>query len=125
MTATLILLVVALLFLNAGSFSSKADQLPVQMSGKNPQLQVVDDPGFSVGPGWEKNLDSQTQATVAELTATVKKYAIDHDGHAPKTLDELVEEGYMKEIPQAPPGKEFAISQRYRCVVLIDKKASK
>ena len=59
-------------------------------------------------------------ATAAELTQLVRRYALDHR-RMPKSLDELVSAGYLKSIPEAPPGKKFALDVHKAEVALANK----
>ncbi len=47
--------------------------------------------------------------TLRELTQAVRKYAADNQTR-PKSLQELLAQGYLAQIPAAPPGKKFAIN---------------
>jgi hypothetical protein len=56
-------------------------------------------------------------ATLNDLTQTVRKYAAERQ-RAPKSLDELVTDGYLTGIPQAPAGKKFALGKNLQVVVI-------
>jgi hypothetical protein len=60
----------------------------------------------------------QIAALLVELTQTARRYAAEQQ-RVPKTVDELVGNGYLNALPQAPPGKRFAISQNLQ-VYLAD-----
>jgi len=54
--------------------------------------------------------DAQVAALLGELTQTVRRYAAERR-QAPKDLQELVTAGYLPALPQAPPGKRFAVNK--------------
>ena len=54
--------------------------------------------------------DAQMTAVLGELTQAVRKYSVERR-RVPKTLDELVVNGYLARVPEAPEGKRFAISK--------------
>jgi hypothetical protein len=54
--------------------------------------------------------DAQMAAVLGELTQAVRKYSVERR-RVPKTLDELVVNGYLTRLPEAPEGKKFAISK--------------
>lgn len=57
-------------------------------------------------------------ALLGELTQAVRKYGAERR-RAPKSLEELAEQGYLETAPQAPPGKKFAINKKLQ-VYLVD-----
>lgn len=62
---------------------------------------------------------SQIPTLLAELTQVVRRYGAEQR-RAPKTLDELVAQGYLTSIPEAPAGMKFAINARLE-VILADR----
>jgi competence protein ComGC len=54
---------------------------------------------------------TQIEATLAELTQTVRKYAMEQQ-KAPKDLQELVDKGYLKQVPQPPAAKKFVLTKK-------------
>ncbi len=50
-------------------------------------------------------------AILSELTQAVRKYSADQRA-VPRSLNELVSAGYLKQVPAAPAGKTFAIDAR-------------
>ena len=54
---------------------------------------------------------AELTAALAELTQVVRRFAAEQR-KAPKSLDELVAAGYLSQVPEAPPGKKFAISRK-------------
>jgi hypothetical protein len=63
--------------------------------------------------------EAQIAAVLGELTQAVRRYAVEQR-RAPKTLDELVAQGYLDRVPEAPAGKRFAIGNKLE-VYLADK----
>jgi hypothetical protein len=130
MTAFHLLLAALLLFLNAGSLTSKAASLSSPTGSGNlerlggPATNI--NPADSLPPGWQKNLDARTLAQLKEMTEALQKYVTDHNLQMPLpdtlTLDDLVKARYLREIPPAPAGKKFAVSRTYVIVVVIDNK---
>jgi len=55
--------------------------------------------------------DAQTAALLNELTQVVRRYGVEQR-RVPKTLDELVANGYLASVPPAPAGKKFAIGKK-------------
>ena len=55
--------------------------------------------------------ETQTAALLNELTQLVRRYGVEQQ-RAPKTLDELVANGYLASVPPAPAGKRFAIDKK-------------
>ena len=65
------------------------------------------------------DLDSkELDIALAELTQVLRKYSFEHQ-RVPKTFNEVVAAGYMKGVPQAPPGKKFEIDPKTVQVVLV------
>jgi len=57
-------------------------------------------------------------AALGELTQALRKYSFEHQ-RLPKTFSEVVAAGYVKNMPQAPPGKRFEIDPKTVQVVLV------
>jgi hypothetical protein len=65
------------------------------------------------------DLDSKELAiALDELTQAVRKYSFERR-RLPKTFNEVVAAGYMKNVPQAPPGRKFEIDPKTVQVVLV------
>lgn len=58
-------------------------------------------------------------AALAELTQAVRKYSIENR-RRPNSLSEVVVAGYVRNMPQAPPGKRFEIQPKGTQVVLVN-----
>ena len=54
--------------------------------------------------------EARISALLSELTQTVRRYAAEQR-RVPKTVAELVDNGYLTAVPDAPPGKRFAINK--------------
>jgi hypothetical protein len=54
--------------------------------------------------------EARMAAVLGELTQVVRKYSVERR-RVPKTLEELVANGYLTRIPPAPTGKKFAITK--------------
>jgi len=63
--------------------------------------------------------DAQMAAILGELTQVVRKYSVERRS-VPKNLEELVANGYLTRVPQAPAGKRFIISKELQ-VQLVKK----
>ena len=55
---------------------------------------------------------------LSELTQALRKYSFEHR-RLPKTFGEVIAAGYVKNMPQAPPGKKFEIDPKTVQVVLM------
>ena len=55
---------------------------------------------------------------LAELTQVLRKYSFEHQ-RLPKSFNEVVAAGYVKDMPQAPSGKKFEIDPKTVQVVLV------
>ncbi len=63
--------------------------------------------------------EAALRGALAELTQALRKYSFEHRG-LPKTIGDMVAAGYLKVMPQAPPGKTFAIDAKSVQVVLVN-----
>jgi hypothetical protein len=61
---------------------------------------------------------AELAAALGELTQALRKYSFEHR-RLPKTFSEVVAAGYVKDLPQAPPGKKFEIDPKSVQVVLV------
>lgn len=64
--------------------------------------------------------EADTEAVLRELTQAVRKYSIENK-RLPNTFDEIVAAGYVKPVPQPPPGRKFEIDPKTSRVVLVKK----
>jgi len=62
--------------------------------------------------------EAALNAALAEMTQVLRKYSFEHQ-RVPKTIGEVFSAGYMKTMPQAPPGKRFGIDPKTVQVVLV------
>ena len=58
-------------------------------------------------------------AALGELTQALRKYSFEHQ-RLPKSFSEVVAAGYVKNMPQAPPGKKFEIDPKTVQIVLVN-----
>jgi len=63
--------------------------------------------------------EAALNAALAELTQALRKYSFEQQ-RVPKTIGEVVAAGYLKNMPQAPHGKKFAIDAKTVQVVLVN-----
>ncbi|MFA6543909.1 MAG: hypothetical protein WCS99_05765 [Limisphaerales bacterium] len=64
------------------------------------------------------NAKPQTpQEALRTLNDVVTAYSMTHEGRAPSTLDQLVKEGVIREIPPLPPGRKFVLDKNGRVVI--------
>ena len=57
-------------------------------------------------------------AALGELTQALRKYSFEQR-RLPKSFSEVVAAGYVKSLPQTPPGRKFAIDAKTVQVVLV------
>ena len=62
---------------------------------------------------------NDSAATLEALTQALRKYAMEHRG-LPKNFSEMVTTGYVKNVPPAPSGKQYAIDTKECRVVLVN-----
>jgi len=62
--------------------------------------------------------DSESAAALGELTQALRKYSFEHH-RLPKAFSEVVAAGYVKNMPQPPPGRKFEIDPKTIQVVLV------
>jgi hypothetical protein len=55
--------------------------------------------------------EASIAAVLTELTQVVRRFGAEQR-RVPKSLDELVVQGYLGQVPEPPPGKRFAINQK-------------
>ena len=60
----------------------------------------------------------ELDVALAELTQVLRRFSFEHK-RVPKTFNEVVAAGYMKSVPQAPPGKKFEIDPKTVQVVMV------
>jgi nitrous oxide reductase accessory protein NosL len=66
-----------------------------------------------------KASEAALNAALGELTQAMRKYSFEHQ-RLPKSFSEVVAAGYVKNMPQAPPGKKFEIDAKTVQVVLVN-----
>lgn len=93
--------VVALLNVGCGKGTAPAPERPVAANGE---------PAASVS-------EPDMAPILAELTQAVRKYSVENR-KVPQSLNEVVAAGYIRNLPQAPPGRSFRIDAKNVKVVL-------
>jgi hypothetical protein len=63
--------------------------------------------------------DASAAARLGELTQALRRYSVEQQ-RVPTSLGEMVAAGYVKSLPQAPPGKKLAINPKRLEVVLVN-----
>ena len=63
--------------------------------------------------------ESALNAALGELTQALRKYSFERQ-RVPKTINELVAAGYLKNMPLAPQGRKFEIDPKTVQVVLVN-----
>ncbi len=59
----------------------------------------------------------ELSAALTELTHAVRRYAAEKQ-KVPESLEEVAKAGYVKQLPEAPPGQRFVITPKRLEVVL-------
>jgi len=62
--------------------------------------------------------EAALNAALGELTQALRKYSFERQ-RVPKTINELVAAGYLKNMPLAPQGRKFEIDPKTVQVVLV------
>lgn len=79
---------------------------PVSPPSQVPPVTATEDP------------DAAALGTVVgELTQVVRRYGAEQR-RVPQSLEELVQNGYLTQIPAAPPGKRFTIGRNLQVQVV-------
>ena len=96
-----------------------------ETSPSGPASPAESSPGqtATVAPGTEQarvagGSETELAAALAELTQALRKYSFEHQ-RLPKTLSEVIAAGYVKTMPQAPPGKKFEIDPKKVQVTVV------
>jgi hypothetical protein len=63
--------------------------------------------------------EAALNAALGELTQALRKYSFEHQ-RVPKAIGEVVAAGYVKNMPQPPSGKKFAVDAKTVQVVLVN-----
>jgi hypothetical protein len=65
-----------------------------------------------------ESTQASMEVVLEQLTQALRKYSFEHK-RLPGSFGEVAAAGYVKPMPQAPPGKKFAIDARNVRVVLV------
>ena len=77
------------------------------------------EPGQPEAPQPVAALGADATALLAQLTQAVRKYGAEKQ-RVPASLNEVVSAGYVRAMPQPPPGKKFAINPKRMEVILVN-----
>ena len=104
------------------STTSPTDASGAKSDAAAPSDQATSgEPSTAPSPVPQRTVDpdsTELDVALAELTQVLRKYSFEHK-RVPKTFNEVVAAGYMKSVPQAPPGKKFEIDPKAVQVVLV------
>jgi len=100
----------------------KAEQSPSIAPPASPAADAQASPGKDqvnppAAPAPDAKADELAKV-LAELTQVLRKYSFEHR-RLPKAFSEVIAAGYVKDMPQAPPGKKFEIDPKTVQVVLV------
>ena len=87
---------------------------PPPVTGQNPGLEKIDDLLPTAPPG-----SARTSPVDRKLTDALHHY-LEANSRLPQNFGALITAKLLKEIPQPPPGKRFAIDRQNLQVVIID-----
>ena len=115
-----LLLLMAVLITGCGKSPETSRPNPVSTSQpargeKTDAAPATEQPAVADGSG---SSEAALNAALGELTQALRKYSFEHQ-RLPKTLNEVVAAGYVKNMPQAPSGKRFEIDPKTVQVVLV------
>jgi len=115
-----LLLLMAVLITGCGKSPETSRPNPVSTSQpaegeKTDATPATEQPAVADGSG---SSEAALNAALDELTQALRKYSFEHQ-RLPKTFSEVVSAGYVKNMPQAPPGKRFEIDAKTVQVVLV------
>ena len=110
-------LLMALLCTGCGK--SPETSRPTPVSTTEPAQGKKTDAAPGTAATFSNESEAALNAALGELTQALRKYSFEHQ-RLPKTLSELVAAGYLKDTPQGPPGKKFAIDAKTVQVVLVN-----
>jgi len=93
--------------------------IPLLLSGCSQKAEspgAVAAPAVSTAPGVQGEAD--LSAVLHDLTQAVRKYSIERR-QKPKTFNEVVAAGYVRNLPEPPRGQRFEIDPKTMQVVLV------
>jgi hypothetical protein len=121
MSRVVLLLLLAVLF--TGCSKSPESSRPTAVSSTEPAKGGKPAPAteqMAAAAAVSSASEAALNAALAELTQALRKYSFEHQ-RVPKTVDEMVAAGYLKNMPQAPQGKKFAIDAKTVQIVLVNR----
>jgi hypothetical protein len=106
-------------FLTAGCGKKTGGSSPASAIQSASPAPVVQSPAPVASPVPLQTVQGDTGQLLDQMTQVLRKFSFENR-RLPKSLDEVVTAGYLKEIPPAPAGKKFSIEPRKVQVVLVD-----
>jgi hypothetical protein len=59
-------------------------------------------------------------AALSQMSAVLRRYVFEHR-RTPATFEEFASSGYIRQVPEPPPGKKFAVDAKQMQIVLVDR----
>jgi nitrous oxide reductase accessory protein NosL len=115
-------LLLAILLTGCGKSSETSRPNPVSTTERSQAKKTDADPATeqsTMATAFSQASEAALNAALAQLTQVLRKYSFEHQ-RVPKSVGEMVAAGYLKDMPQAPPGKKFAIDAKTVQVVLVN-----
>ena len=113
-------LLMAVLFTGCGKSPESSRPTPVSTTGPAQDEKTAPATAQTAAASAPSNAsEAALTAALGELTQALRKYSFEHQ-RVPKTVAEVVAAGYVKNMPQPPSGKKFAIDAKTVQVVLVN-----
>jgi hypothetical protein len=112
----------AILLTGCGKSSETSRPTPVSTTDPSQAKKTDAAPATertTVAAAFSQASEAALNAALAQLTQALRKYSFEHQ-RVPKSIGEIVAAGYLKDMPQAPAGKKFAIDAKTVQVVLVN-----
>jgi hypothetical protein len=109
----------AFLIAGCGKKDASSSPTPTPETQTAEPAPVVQPPKPSAPPVLVQPVQGDMGPLLDQLTQVLRKYSVENR-RVPKSLDEVVAAGYLKEMPPAPAGKKFTIEPKKLQVVLVD-----
>jgi hypothetical protein len=110
----------ALLFAGCGKKSESPAPAPATQPAVEPapadQTSAMDS---NTAPALVQPVQADMGPVLDRLTQVLRKYCFENK-RLPATFDEVVAAGYVKDMPQAPAGKKFAIDPKKVQIILVN-----
>jgi competence protein ComGC len=113
-------MLITVLLIGCGKSPGSAEKSPVSTTEPAQGVKTEAAPATKQTDATLSNAsEAALSAALMELTQALRRYSFEHQ-RVPKTIGEVVAAGYLKNMPQAPPGKKFAIEAKKVQVVLVN-----